>query len=200
MKIEWNRVTWYSKLLALILLGLTIWLGLYFKSEFERVSQIQPIIVESVTNTSNWKTYKNEAIGFEITIPSSWYIQDTLDKKSCCLDIFSSADPYDNDRLREDVTKAQFQYWANTARKSKEEFISGGLERKELETLIWDEDSIKTIENENGLDVLHFASAISKHTYFIAQSSDFSKGIWIISWGSGDEQVRKIVSTFKFTK
>ncbi len=53
MKIIWNKVTWYSKLLAVIVLAFAIWLGFYFKFEFKKVEEIEPII-----NIDSWdRTY-----------------------------------------------------------------------------------------------------------------------------------------------
>lgn len=37
MKIIWNKVTWYSKLLAVILFVATFFLGFYFRGEFQKI-------------------------------------------------------------------------------------------------------------------------------------------------------------------
>lgn len=65
MTITWNKVTWYSKLLAVIIFAFAIWLGFYFKSEFKKVEEIKPVLQMTTTDTSDWKTYKNEKYGFE---------------------------------------------------------------------------------------------------------------------------------------
>lgn len=41
MKIEWNKVTWYSKLAAVILALAIFTLGFYFGKEFEKVKNIK---------------------------------------------------------------------------------------------------------------------------------------------------------------
>lgn len=75
MTIIWNKVTWYSKLLAVIMLCGAIWLGFYFNSEFKKVADIKPVAIAQVNekvDTSDWKTYKNEKYGFEFKYPSDW--------------------------------------------------------------------------------------------------------------------------------
>ncbi len=66
MSIEWNKVTWYSKLAAVIVGLGTIALGYYFYSEFKKVGEIVP------TQVADWKTYRNEKYGFEFQYPVSW--------------------------------------------------------------------------------------------------------------------------------
>lgn len=40
-KIEWNKVTWYSKLLAVLLFFIVLLIGFYLGSEFQKL-QIVP--------------------------------------------------------------------------------------------------------------------------------------------------------------
>ncbi len=77
MKIIWNKVTWYSELLAVIVLAGAICLGFYFKSEFKKVSDIKPVEVQSQSDidTKDWKTYRNEKYGFEFKYPESFIIE-----------------------------------------------------------------------------------------------------------------------------
>jgi hypothetical protein len=39
MKIVWNKVTWYSKFLALIVFILTFWVAFYFGIQFQKISE-----------------------------------------------------------------------------------------------------------------------------------------------------------------
>lgn len=49
MTIEWNKVTWYSKLLALILLVLTFYLGIRFGVIYKEIKTIQKNIITVVS-------------------------------------------------------------------------------------------------------------------------------------------------------
>lgn len=40
MKIEWNKVTWYSKLVAVILLLVVIALSVYFGMQFQKTKDL----------------------------------------------------------------------------------------------------------------------------------------------------------------
>lgn len=76
MTIIWNKVTWYSKLLAVVVLAGAIWLGFYFNSEFKKVGDIKPVIVQNTSNVeaSNWKSYRSEEYGFEFKYPDNFII------------------------------------------------------------------------------------------------------------------------------
>jgi len=39
MKIQWNKVTWYSKLVAVIVFILVLLLGIYIGREYEKITQ-----------------------------------------------------------------------------------------------------------------------------------------------------------------
>ncbi|MDB5204863.1 MAG: hypothetical protein JWP09_891 [Candidatus Taylorbacteria bacterium] len=85
MAIIWNKVTWYSKLLAVILAILIFGVGLYFGSEFEKLSLIvpntvQPVIQNVKTDTSDWKTYQNDKYGFKIKYPATYFIFQSADQ------------------------------------------------------------------------------------------------------------------------
>jgi hypothetical protein len=72
MTIIWNRVTWYSKLLAVIVLAGAVWLGVYFNNEFKKVREAKSTLSVAETFNSDWKNYRNEKYGFGIEFTDSW--------------------------------------------------------------------------------------------------------------------------------
>jgi len=52
MKIEWNKVTWYSKLLAVILFLVVLALGFYIGALYEMVKVQNDALSTSIQNTS----------------------------------------------------------------------------------------------------------------------------------------------------
>lgn len=63
MKIIWNQVTWYSKLLAVILFVATFFLGFYFKAEFQKIKDNTiPEIKEEIVVVKKILKYLTENI------------------------------------------------------------------------------------------------------------------------------------------
>ena len=91
MTIEYNKVTWYSKLLALILFValpfIGFWLGMKYANTRAYILEGREIAREQIAkqknststeiDTTNWKIYRNEDYGFEIQHPTEWFIKDT---------------------------------------------------------------------------------------------------------------------------
>jgi hypothetical protein len=88
MTIEWNKVTWYSKLAAVIVFVGVFWLGFWLGTmKAEKVYVEVPHMVHHAEQTldkatstitlgdvggiSNWKTYTNDEFGFSFKYPPS---------------------------------------------------------------------------------------------------------------------------------
>ena len=78
MPLQFNRVTWYSKLLAVVVLLLVIAEGAYFGSQFAQIKQdwqtAKAIVAQDQPQTHGLAglLYKNERYGFLINLPASW--------------------------------------------------------------------------------------------------------------------------------
>ncbi len=55
MKIEWNSVTWYSKLLAIIVFVATFWLAFCFGVQYEKIVEFNKVIKKNETEVSTIK-------------------------------------------------------------------------------------------------------------------------------------------------
>ena len=77
---EWNRVTWYSKLCAVIVFLLVLWLGAYIGEQYGELQAQQSQQAEQNQQVSNnyapaptvGVVYKNETYGFSLNLPDSW--------------------------------------------------------------------------------------------------------------------------------
>lgn len=81
-KIEWNKVTWYSKALAgaiFVLLPLiTFYVGVRL-GFFMGATPPQVNIYLPSTATENYKTYANKEIGFSLEYPTGWRVYEYND-------------------------------------------------------------------------------------------------------------------------
>ena len=75
MQIQWNNVTWYTRVISYILLFVIFFLGFYIGGRYQDVQQI----ILSVKNQSSIiqnqkipKIYKNVDMSFKVTFPINW--------------------------------------------------------------------------------------------------------------------------------
>ncbi len=71
MTIEWNKVTWYSKLAAVIVFLLVLVLGFYIGLQYEKL-QITKNYSQIEASENEGVDYKNSQYGFELDLPASW--------------------------------------------------------------------------------------------------------------------------------
>ncbi|MEI6479099.1 MAG: hypothetical protein WCO18_02280 [bacterium] len=69
MKIEWNKVTWYTRLISYLLLLVIFSIGFYFGGLYQDLVQITSNVVNPVKVP---RVYTNKYLGFSITFPISW--------------------------------------------------------------------------------------------------------------------------------
>ena len=101
MKVEWNKVTWYSKVIALVLFIALPFVGFYLGVWYQKeISQTATTGTEKVATssaavdqTANWKTYTDSQISFKY--PPSWKEYDTSTDANSTRPIpsFSDKDP-----------------------------------------------------------------------------------------------------------
>lgn len=84
MKMEFNKVTWYSIVLAIVLYVGTFFIAFYLgmqlgvalessKSQIPMTNvQSNPNVQSSDTQTADWKTYRNDQYGFEFRYPGTY--------------------------------------------------------------------------------------------------------------------------------
>lgn len=75
MNIEWNKVTWYSKILAVIVFLLTFYVGFVLGQKTSEISEIYVYPTNPVNNSYNLsQTYSNSAKGFSIKYPTGFIV------------------------------------------------------------------------------------------------------------------------------
>ena len=76
MKIEWNKVTWYSRLLAVVVFLLTFYIAFNLGKQVAQVNEIEPIrVANNSENLSQF--YENKTLGFSIQYPAGYTVDDT---------------------------------------------------------------------------------------------------------------------------
>lgn len=62
MNLEWNKVTWYSKLAAIVIFGLTFWLGLSFGLQYQYALD-EPLLLSHINIVSSYAAGELQAQG-----------------------------------------------------------------------------------------------------------------------------------------
>lgn len=110
MKIEWNKVTWYSKLLAAIVFAFVVYLSFYFRGEYKEIKSTQ-FVLNKDFDISEWKTYRNENYGYEFKYPADWVIVEGVHRDgsiSFSVEVFDMKTmPADSDGIK-DLVKVYF--------------------------------------------------------------------------------------------
>lgn len=80
MKIEWTKVTWYSRILSLIIFTALPFWGFYLGYNYGQTQISGPIVVDigpvrqpvnaALVNTSSWATYQNGTYGLSFKYPT----------------------------------------------------------------------------------------------------------------------------------
>lgn len=90
MKIAWNSVTWYSKLIALILFialpFIGFWLGTQYGAASARLASQQPVATSSTptpyySDVAEWQTDSRQDGGFSIAYPIDFQADDNYSAK-----------------------------------------------------------------------------------------------------------------------
>ena len=84
MKIVWNKVTWYSKILALALFVALPFIGFYYGTKYgETVAWLQnPVVTQTPAgtdyyhNVATWQTDSDTQAGFSIAYPLDFQIDE----------------------------------------------------------------------------------------------------------------------------
>ncbi|MCX6716701.1 MAG: hypothetical protein NTV72_02155 [Candidatus Taylorbacteria bacterium] len=73
MKIKWNKITWYSIVLTVIIfLGIVPFLTFYFIGQYKEIVTSSTVNINFTTSeVKGWKTYNNYAFGFSLKIPEN---------------------------------------------------------------------------------------------------------------------------------
>jgi len=80
MQIEWNSVTWFTRVISYILLFVIFFLGFYFGGRYQDIQQIiTSTQINSVKNVASVeaqkqlpRVYQNKNLGFQIIFPANW--------------------------------------------------------------------------------------------------------------------------------
>ena len=147
----------------------------------------------------DWKIYTNSIYGFSFKYPPNWKIEDNLKLNTCCLNIFNSQNPYENDNLKTSVMKSQFYYVRNLPTTTKNQYINNLLNNQSEASPGPQDAKYVSVANDNDLEVLKFNAFVSNYYYVISRNSNFTEVIEIASWNT-DPLFDKVLSTFKFTQ
>jgi hypothetical protein len=74
---QWNKVTWYSRYLAMILFVALPFLGFYLGIRYEWLSQKAAQLQTTADSLGGWRTYHDESHGVTLSYPSSWQLMES---------------------------------------------------------------------------------------------------------------------------
>lgn len=154
--------------------------------------------LKPINETEEWKTHVNANAGFSLSYPQDWLVDDQMAKYiEAPLNLFNSVSPYQEDRLRAGIMKAQFQYRSQTGARSRSEFIQiyNRSAQGEPATPIV---SIGTmVGNKAGVEIVKIlGSGNQLMGYMVPVKSDYSSVIMIVVYNA-DPKLEKVLSTFK---
>lgn len=158
--------------------------------------------VQERDETVNWQNHVNAEMSLGFKYPQTWKVEDGFGMDRCCLDLFSSVDPYEGDFLKQDVMKAQFQYHVNALVSSRQQYIDDSLVKSSnddpMQTSV-DRSSVVSL-SKKGLDILKFSGGPSGTGYVIPIKENFSEVLYVIVWNPDESVFEKVLSTFYFIK
>ena len=149
------------------------------------------------SDTSDWKTYRNEEYGFEFKYPLHWLVEGELSSKRCCLNLFDNSNPYDDtEHLKPRKMKAQFSYKIDKSVSNKEEYVNKlTTESKTREYgRIY---SFNEIEIHSGFKVIRYKGGYADSGFVIPINQSFSEVFDIAVWNY-NPSLLQILSTFRF--
>ncbi len=190
-----NKKQGFSSILGIIIILIIVAGGIYWFSQNKSVAPISPTDLISV-DTSDWQTYRNEKYGFELKYPKDWEIS-VYDPTSRDVDGPTFSIFVKNNLVPEKPTLAfslggpsYYNYRVKKYQLSKNQDGTISIVSEQLvPSDVFGQENIDNparFEAKTRLDVLN------------------RSGLWFMTFERGGQdyelQLKRILSTFKFTK